>query len=114
MSSQITHNFDGLSNAYVLPITTTSPISTINSDGTSETDDHTVHSSEDNNSIKSAFKQVTSLREERLQQERQTILGKRKNTSSSPTNVSSDSSNHSPNTQTDTHLKIKPKVWRPY
>lgn len=120
------HTFEALSNRYVLPFSKSSPVSTVTSEETSETDEHAVHSSEDTLSIKSAFQQVKSSKDKcsppgkRIRLDRCTPPDKRIRLepcdSTSPVDLRSESSSPSSSrdSHTDKQIKAKPKVWRPY
>ncbi|XP_065212913.1 segmentation protein Runt-like [Planococcus citri] len=124
------HPLDALSTRYLLPFSKSSPVSTVTSDETSETDEHAVQSSEDTISVKSAFQQVKSSKDH-LSGEKRSIcsidnkppLEKRirletcDSTRTSPVDLRSESSTPSPSRDrhtTEKQIKAKPKVWRPY
>lgn len=99
------------------------------SEETSETDEHAVQSSEDTVSVKSAFQQVKSSKDN-LSGEKRSLCGIDKpplekrirletcdSTRTSPVDLRSESSTPSPSRErhtTEKQIKAKPKVWRPY
>ncbi len=133
--------FESFSTKYALPFSKTSPVSTVTSDETSETDEHAVPSSEDTLSVKSAFQQVKSSKEDdavavavvvdvdvdgarKRSQKCAPVVPPDKRArvesrlSVSPVDLRSESCSPrlSPHRsrRTEKQIKAKPKVWRPY